>query len=198
MQVDPTILTLTGELLVIFVMLMGLMLRILRRMDKINEKVEANTVVINSLAVQIDTRTAELDAKIDTRTAELSAKIDTRTAELSAKIDTRTAELSAKIDTRTAELDAKIDTRTAELDAKIDTRAAQSDAKVNSLAAAILAGFEVCRERIDLNRERIDDNRSRIDSFVAYLREFRIETRENFDLLRARIEKLDDQPGDGR
>ena len=164
MQVDPTILTLTGELLVIFVTLMGLGLRILRRMDKVNEKVEANTAVINSLAVQIDTRTAELDAKIDTRTAELSAKIDTRTTELGTKIDTRTTELGTKIDTRTTELGTKI-----------DTRAAESDAKVNSLTAAILAGFEVCRERIDLNRERIDDNRTRIDSFVAYLREFRIE-----------------------
>ena len=141
MQIDPTILTLTGELLVIFLMLMCLMLRILRRLEKTNEKVEANTAAINSLAVQIDTRTAELDAKIDTRTTE-------------------------------------------------------SDAKANSLAAAILAGFEVTRERIDLNRERIDDNRTRIDSFTAYLREFRIETRETFDLIRARIEKLDDHPVD--
>ena len=165
MQVDPTILTLTGELLVFFVMLMGLMLRILRRLDKVNEKVEANTVAINSLDAKIDTRAAELDAKIDTRAAES---------------------------------DAKIDTRTADLEAKIDTRAAESDAKVNSLAAAILAGFEVNRERIDLNRERIDDNRTRIDSFMAYLREFRIETRENFELIRARIEKLDDQPVDHR
>ena len=165
MQVDPQILTLAYGLLAIFVMLMGLMFQLLRRLDRVTGSVEANTAAINSL-----------DAKIDTRTAELHAKIDTRTAELHAKIDTRTAELHAKIDTRTAEL----------------------HAKVNSLAAAMLAGFEVNRERIDLNRERIEDNRTRIDSCMAYLREFRIETRENFELIMDRIAKLDDEKSDTR
>ena len=57
MEVDATTLTLVSGLLVIIVMLIGLMLQILRRLDGLSE-------VTHALAGQIDSRTAELKAEI--------------------------------------------------------------------------------------------------------------------------------------
>ena len=57
MEVDATTLTLISGLLVIIVMLMGLMLQILRRLD-------GNSEMTHALAAQIDSRTAELNAEI--------------------------------------------------------------------------------------------------------------------------------------
>ena len=96
-------------------------------------------------------------------------------------------------------LAARLDTRTAKTEAKIDTRAVGIDATIDTRTAEILAAIAVNRERIDLNRERTDDNGPRIDSLASGLRslatgfgEFRIETRENFDQIRTRLDKLEE------
>ena len=129
MEVDATTLTLISGLLVIIVMLMGLMLQILRRLD-------GNSEMTHALAAQIDSRTAELNAEILINRERIQANGQ-----------------------------------------KIDNNSTQ----------------------IRRNRELIDGNRTRIDSLASGLRslatgfgEFRIETRENFDQIRTRLDKLEE------
>ena len=176
MQADPAILTLTGGLLVIFVMMMGLMLGILRRLDKVSEKVEANTVAITSLAARLETRTTEIDAKIETRTAEILAGIAINRQRIDANETAIESNRTAIETNRTA-----IETNRKAIET--NRKAIETNRKA----------IETNRKAIETNRKAIETNRTRIDACIAYLREFRIETRENFELIRARIEKLDDR-----